>query len=367
MPGLWSILNSEPRTLTPLFRTFLRLACVMALLCATVTGWSDEAGKQDPLYQKKFDAAIDRALAYLAKSQLQDGSFPGDMKKNTGVVSVCVMAFLARGYCPGLAPYGETIDRGIDFVVASQGADGTLIGHGGGQMYSHNISTLMLSEVSGMLPPDRQKRVDDTLAKALNVILTAQRIEKPEAHRGGWRYEPRSGDSDLSHSGWALMALRSARNNGAPVPKEAIDDAVRFIMRCNHLDGGFAYQPGGGTSIAQTAVGLLSLELCGHHREQVTIKAGDYLLTKMPKEKTHEMPFFYYAHYYCAQGMFQLGEEHWERFAPQLYETLLKLQREDGSWPPMGQHETAPGPCYTTAMAVLALSVTYHQLPIYQR
>ena len=348
-------------------KNILRALCVVAALFVVATGWAGETGKQDPLYQKKFDAAIDRALAYLAKSQLPDGSFPGGMPKCTGVASVCVMSFLARGYCPGLAPYGEAIDRGIDFVMASQRADGTLIGPGGGQMYSHNISTLMLSEVSGMLSPERQKLLDEILSKALSLILTAQRVEKAEAHRGGWRYEPRSGDSDLSHSGWALMALRSARNNGAPVPKEAIDDAVRFIKRCNSMDGGFSYQPGGGSSVAQTAVGLLCMELCGHHREEVTIRAGDYLLAKTPKDKAHEIPFFYYAHYYIAQGMFQLGEEHWERFAPQLYETLLKLQSEDGSWPPMGQHETSPGPCYATAMAVLALSVTYHQLPIYQR
>ncbi|HBC88409.1 MAG TPA: prenyltransferase [Lentisphaeria bacterium] len=328
---------------------------------------AEKVFKQDPQYQKSFDDSVDRALAYLAKSQLPDGSFPGGMAKNTAITSLCVMAYLARGYSPGLAPYGETIDRGIDFVLASQSPDGSLIGHGGGQMYSHNISTLMLSEVSGMLNPERQKKVDAALGKALRIILDAQRVQKQDAHRGGWRYERNSNDSDLSHSGWALMALRSARNNGAPVPKEAIEDAVRFIMKCRAQDGGFAYQPGGGATIAQTGVALLCLELCSRHREDATIKAGEYISSKYDVNKTHEIPFFYYAHYYFAQGMFQLGDDQWEKFAPKIYGTLLKLQKEDGSWPPIGQHETQPGPCYATAMAVLALSVTYHQLPIYQR
>ncbi len=323
--------------------------------------------QKDAQYQKSFDAAIDKALAFLAKSQMPDGSFPGGMPKNTAITSLCMMAFLARGYCPGLQPYGDTIERGIDFVIMAQGADGNLIGPGGGAMYSHNISTLMLSEVSGMLDPDRQKKVDTALAKALSLILTAQKMEKPEPQRGGWRYEPKSRDSDLSHSGWALMALRSARNNGAPVPKEAIDDAVAFIMRCRAQDGGFAYQPGGGSNLPQTGVGLLCLELCGHHREDATTKAGDYILARYDKNNPANTPFFYYAHYYFAQGMFQLGDEYWEKFAPLLYDTLLKQQKEDGSWPPVGQHESSPGPCYATAMAVLALSVTYHQLPIYQR
>ncbi len=343
------------------------LFCVM-LSCSGIRVFSDEVkAKQDVQFQKSFDDSVDRGLAYLAKSQLPDGSFPGEMHKNTAITSLCVMAFLARGYAPELAPYGEVIDKGIDFVLSSQSPDGSLVGNGGGQMYSHNISTLMLSEVSGMVNPDRQKKVDEALGKALRIILDAQKVQKQDAHRGGWRYERNSNDSDLSHSGWALMALRSARNNGAPVPKEAIDDAVRFILKCRMPDGGFGYQPGNGASITQTGVALLCLELCGHHGEDASVKAGEFISGRYDLNKTHEIPFFYYAHYYLAQGMFQLGEEKWDKFAPKIYGTLLKLQKEDGSWPNVSQQENQPGPCYATAMAVLALSVTYHQLPIYQR
>ena len=349
----------------------IKLFLICAVFCISVNGVIAEDPvtpvTQDIMYQKSFDDSIDKALSFLAKSQLPDGSFPGGMPNNTAITSLCVMSFLARGYNPSLAPFGDVIDKGIDFVLLSQSADGSLIGKGGGQMYSHNISTLMLSEVSGMLTPERQKRVDVALGKALKIIIDAQRVPKSEAHRGGWRYETKSGDSDLSHSGWALMALRSARNNGAPVPKEAIQDAVGFIMKCRAQNGGFGYQPGGGSSLPQTGVALLCLELCGHHREDSTLKAGEYISQKYDALKTGGIPFFYYTHYYLSQGMFQLGEEQWEKFGPKIYETLLKLQKEDGSWPPVGQHETQPGPCYATAMAVLALSVTYHQLPIYQR
>ena len=40
-------------------------------------------------------------------------------------------------------------------------------------------------------------------------------VEKKPQHQGGWRYQPHSRDSDLSLTGWAVMALRSARLNGA--------------------------------------------------------------------------------------------------------------------------------------------------------
>lgn len=357
-------MNTHPRTPSRRragIRPLLALVAVLLFVPALVASVSaDEASKQDEKYRKAFDAAIDGALAFVAKQQQPTGSFPSS--QNPGASALCVMAFLARGYTPGLAPYGEVINRGIDYVILS--ADGN--GYMGGSMYHHNMCALMLSEISGMVDPERQKRVDTALGKALRVTLAAQKVRKDAASQGGWRYSPGSTDSDLSLSGWAIMLLRSARNNGAPVPKEAIDDAVKYIMRCRMPDGGFAYQPNGGSGLGRTGVGLLCLELCGHHREEITIKAGDYVMATFPTGFDKDTTY-YYMLYYVAQGMFQLGETHWEKFAPLLYDVLLKRQQTDGSWPAAGSHEAGAGTCYSTAMAVLALSVSYRQLPIYQR
>jgi len=318
-------------------------------------------------YRQGLDEAVAKALAYLAKNQLEDGSFKSGMKGNTAVASLSVMAFLAAGHTPGVGPYGSVIDRGIDFVLAHQKENGMLTGPttSHGPMYSHCISTLMLSEVSGMVSPERQKALDTALAKALRVILSAQAVKKPENFRGGWRYQPTSPDSDISCTGWALMALRSARNNGANVPAEAIDQAVVFLMRCRNADGGFAYTPGGGSSTPRAGTGLLCLELCGRHGQPVTVEAGKYILQHLPGQ--FGGGHFYYGLYYTAQGMFQLGGEAWLQFAEHMYQMLLKFQKDDGSWPQGSSHEGKAGLCYSTAMSVLAATVAYRQLPIYQR
>jgi prenyltransferase beta subunit len=345
------------------------LACLaVALAAALGRARADEVSEALAKYQKPVDEAIDRALEYLAGEQLSDGSFPArSMRRNTAIASLAVMAFLAKGHVPGSAPYGDVINKGIDFVVNAQQWNGMLVGEARshGPMYSHTISTLMVSEISGMVDPERQRKVDVALGKALRLILAAQEIRKPRHHQGGWRYQHNSRDSDISCSGWALMSLRSARNSGAAVPREAIDEAVRFVMNCQHRDGGFGYQPGGGSGLARTGTALLCLELCGRHRDRVTIAAGDWILRNM--RHRNRDGFFYYGVYYCAQGMFQLGEQHWEKFGDHMYEMLLKTQRSDGSWPEGGGNENRAGPCYSTAMAVLAMSVAYRQLPIYQR
>ena len=74
-------------------------------------------------YEKRDDESVDRALAFLAKNQAGPeraelaGSFnaPG-MPGNTGVASLCIMAFLAKGHTPGNGRHGEVINKGIDYI-----------------------------------------------------------------------------------------------------------------------------------------------------------------------------------------------------------------------------------------------------------
>ena len=61
--------------------------------------------------------------------------------------------------------------------------------------------------------------------------------------------------------------------------------------------------------------------------------------------------------------MFQLGGNYWRSFRPHLHKVLLDNQQANGSW----HGNDGYGPHYSTAMAVLALTVEYRYLPIYQR
>ncbi len=308
-----------------------------------------------------MDSSVDRALRWLARSQRPDGSFPGQHGTTNAVPGLVGMALLSKGYLPGRPPYGETINRCVDFVLSTPAANGYL-GVRGGQMYGHGIAALFLSEVSGMIDARRQKRLDVLLAKALKVILDAQNVRKGGRNPGGWRYQPTSTDSDLSVSGWNLMALRSARLNGALVPVDAVKKAIAYVDACHHPStGGFGYQPGS-TNPPMAAVGLLCRELSGHHADEVNRKCADYLLKSLkPSPGFIDGGHREYATYYMSQGMFQIGGKHWERFGKAMYDHLLQRQAADGAW------RGGSGDAYSTAMYVLALTVSYRQLPIYQR
>ena len=333
----------------------------LILLIMTVCGLTASAQVPAAFGEKDdVDKAVERGLAYLAKIQNDSGFFPEEYGKTTGVVSLGGMAFLAKGYLPGRPPYGDVLNRCIDYVISNQMENG-LLAKADQRMYSHAISTLFLCEVSGMVDAVRQKKLDEVLPKAVKLILSAQQVPKAQDQKGGWRYTPTSNDSDMSCTGWALMALRSARLNGAPVPDKAIIDAVNYIMNhCDTNQGTFGYQDKSNGATKLTGAALLCLELTGHHGEDVTLKAGNFILNN------HEgLPgdgYAAYGNYYNAQGMFQLGGKYWTKYSTWMYATWLPKQREDGSWPPSNI-----GVAYETAMVLLAMTVPYRQLPIYQR
>jgi len=335
---------------------------VAAALCVSWRGASAE--------DKRVDFATDRALKYLKRTQNPDGSWPAGLyKRSAGVASLAVLAFMAKGYTPRDGEYADVIRKGIDYVLSRADEKTGLIAtkgfHPEGSMYSHGISTLMLSQAAGMARGDRETKIREVVRRAVLLILRAQKLRRfNPVEQGGWRHRPESRDSDISFTGWQLLSLRAAKNAGADVPLEAIDEAVGYIKRIASPGGGFGYTVKGPTTRGRAGIGMLCLEICAKHHTPEALRAADFLLehpSKWPDE------YFYYGVYYSAHGMYLVGGDYWKKYRPHLETLLLGLQNYDGSWPAPKNAERYAGGVYFTAMSVLALSVEYHYLPIYER
>ncbi len=350
--------------------TRLVLALTLTALIGLPIRTSAQSTLSNSVFQKhreEVETAVDRALKYLTDTQQPDGSFRHGHGRSVGIVGLAGMAYLSAGHTPGYGKYSDSIDRCIDYILDGQKSNGLLDrgDSGNGLMYAHNIATLFLSEISGMVDPERQDKLEIVLADATDLLLRSQAIDKHEKHQGGWRYRPEDRDSDLSCSGWALMALRSAKLNGAQIPDQAIDSAVAYVLR-NHdkKSGRFGYTDPYGHSETLTGCGVLCLELCGMHGIDSSERSGDFILANRNKlvGRSHE----HYGNYYNAQAMFQLGGRYWESYADWMYSQYLPRQGENGSWA-KGAGKSRGGDAYSTSMVVLSFTVPFRQLPIYQR
>ncbi|MGL4420998.1 MAG: prenyltransferase/squalene oxidase repeat-containing protein [Gemmataceae bacterium] len=334
--------------------------------------------------REPMDEAIDRGLLFLRKAQLTSGGWPisgGGLLPGFGadrgsegdpaITALSVMAFLSAGHVPGEGRHGEAISQGIRFVMNTQQKNGVFASQWGGmtEMYYHGICTLMLAEVIGITPSALADESRQRLEAAVKVILQGQRINH-NRDTGGWRYQVNSPDADLSVTGWQLMALRGARNVGCDVPQERIKLAVRYIQNCHDANsGGYRYTTNSNVTVPCTGTGILALELCGkeYHRSPEALKAGAFILKN---NLTPGSAHFFYGIYYTSQGMFQLGDNYWKAYRVKLHDLLLKFNppRQGGAWFGQGGFDDVRfGPCYCTSMAILALTVEYRYLPIYQR
>jgi hypothetical protein len=300
--------------------------------------------------------AVNRALAWLSSCQRADGSW----SENSALNALPLLAFLSAGYVPtgeptesnGSSDYSPVVARGIQFILTQQDNRGAFVA-GNGLMYGHGMTTLLLAELTGMTQHDADLR--RALERAVDLILRSQQVAKSPFYSGGWRYHPDSTDSDLSVTLWQVLALKAASDVGIPVPSSAMDQAIAFVKRCEHPQGGFGYQPGGLPGIGRTAGSLLILQLIGATSRESTARSQLWLENHATGQRD---PFFYYTAHYLAHLDADFGRAN-----------MLQIQESNGSWPPLldGTVEKKAGPLYTTSMAVLALTADYHYLPSYLR
>ena len=308
--------------------------------------------------------AIRRGLRHLASLQSEDGSFGafGPYQKNVGVAALAGMAFMAGGNTPSRGEYGPQVARLVTFLLNNARPDGFIQSpdrnatHG--PMYGHGFATLFLAEAYGMSP--RNKELRRTLKSAVDLTIRAQNDD------GGWRYQPRPFEADISVTVCQIMALRAARNAGIAVPRETVDRCTKYVKRCQNADGGFRYQIATRpeSEFPRSAAAVVALYSAGIYKGPSIERGINFVSTFRPGGRATRYPthYYYYGHYYGAQVMWQAGGEHWNRWYPAIRNELVRRQSRSGSWPDRNVSNA-----FATAVACLILQMPNNYLPIFQR
>ena len=351
---------------------------------------SDQLGESpaDVLTQDQWralDTSLDRAVRWLAAHQQDDGSFAGPDTAQPAITSFAVLALLSDGHLPGQGPYGEQIDKAIDFVLSCQKGDGLFCelvpepqqlskAASHTAMYNHGIAGVMLCEVYGMAGRGAAGRLTQAIESGLAFTATMQdRALGVPGDTGAWRYlRSPPQQADLSVTSWHLMFYRSARNAGFDVTSERIDRAIRYVLACFEVsDHRFLYYTDHGRrSRAMTGAGILALTHGGQFDHEMARQAGNWLLAHPYRDYSTTFDsdtWFHYGLFYAVPAMYMLGGRHWEQFFPTTVNTMLRHQNRDGSWPPEPGDNAEYGNIYSTALVITALNTPNQLLPIMQR
>jgi hypothetical protein len=343
------------------------------------------AGKppKPPATPEEVQRALTKALGWLAKKQGKNGAWTGS--RPLGYTGLSLMAFIG-GKCAG-QDYTSNMKRAVEHLKSLQkpsakfpsgskeaAMQGGLIGPG--DMYEHAIGTLALTEA---LIDMNDTSLEPVVQDAINLILRTQNTErKPETlkgpvkpgdrHYGGWRYKPDSVDSDISITGWQVLALKAAVNAGFAIPDHVLPTAAAYVRTLQgKQDGSFEYESPGaaGNSAGRAGMGAFILQLSGFPQDPAVPPAIRFMQDHAPawhgEAPGNGYPFYYW--YYGTRAMYVAGGEDWRIWKDWMCRFLVDHQNEDGSWDGASQERNLD--VYRVALGAMMLEFCCGQVPVY--
>lgn len=361
------------------------------------------------------EEAVLAGLTWLARHQAEDGHWSsteytslcpedapcrglGSGENAAGITALALLAFAGAGktdldkaeYADPITGkmmcWGRTVQKGLEWLMASQDDDGCFGRKAGSHyMYNHLVAEAAMAEFYAMTASP----VFEKAARAgLDFALAGQ---NPGA---GWRYSSRCGDNDSSATAWGITALMAARAAGIEIDKKPFADAIAFVESVTDektFKTGYTNKGTGKVVImgknekfdghdTMTAAALVVRIGSGEKLTSPKVQGGaKALLADLPKNAEFKIDYYYW--YYGTEAMFLLDGPKggaWAQWNAAMKAAVVTGQagkakdknKEDrcleGSWDSeVDRWAFEGGRVLATALNVLTLEVYYRVRPAY--
>ncbi len=344
--------------------------------------------------QVKVDRAIEKGLEYLKKNQNTDGSWtaPGGGHPTT-MTGMAGVALLMEGSTCREGKYSEQIDKAVKYLMRRQQGTGLLVDprnpSEGSYTYGHGYALLFLACVYG------EEEDTETRAKLEKVLKKAVDFScKAVTKKGGWGYVSGSEGGDFDEGSTTvtqLQALRAARNAGITVPKNTIDNAIKYLKNCTTPRGGLVYNyngpnPQAGECPAITAAACASAASTGMYKDEYFAKWVEFSKESFGS-RVQNGGHDEYANLYFGPVMYMLGDDRyseliveklggdkenrrkkpllWSDYKRMMFNHYISAQGSDGMIGAGGGWGV--GPIFATSAALIIMQQEKGLVPFYQR
>jgi len=338
----------------------------------------------EPSEHRKLAPVVERAVAFLATTQAEDGSYSSHA--GTGITSLIATSLMRHGRSPA----DPLVAKSLAFLEQQLRKNGGIYQQGSRyRNYETCLAILCFQKAN------RDGKYDDLLARA-EAFVKGLQWDEQEGHDpastsyGGAGYGKHQ-RPDLSNTNYLVDALKSL---GRGPEDPAIRRALVFISRCQNLetehndtkfaatnpDGGFYYTiaAGGSSQAGETAsgglrsygsmtyAGLKSMIYAGVSADDPRVKSAfqwvqkHYTLQENPGMGSSGL--YYYLHTF-AKALEATGEDevvddqgvrhNWRQ---ELIDELAARQQKDGSWLNRNERWLEGDPNLVTGYALLTLS-----------
>jgi hypothetical protein len=327
----------------------------------------------------KTEGAVALGLRWLAAQQHRSGLWSlsgpysgGSARENPeAATAMALLAFQGAGYTPmsdPKHPFTKVVRDGWKALLKRQHSDGRFFDEANSthELYTQAQCTMALCELYAMTG---DAVYYDAAQRAVDYCVSVQ------SPQGGWRYYIPPRDSDMSVTGWFVMALQSARMGGIEVPSPVFDKITAFLDTVQRGDehgydvgSRYAYMARDGATRTMTAEGLLCRQYLGWPHDDPRLNAGvEYISANPPAWNERNVYYWYYA----TQVLHHMEGKPWRQWNDEMKVLLPghqeKRGRERGSWDPKGDRwGDAGGRLYVTCLSLLTLEVYYRHLPMYR-
>lgn len=381
----------------------MKLTATLAFAAVLATATGQESKNPYLSLQLEMKQAIARGNAWLAKQQKAEGHWD-----DPELPAFTALALTAAVRDPSLDPgkeYPAHIEKGYGWLLRQQKDDGGIYNRG---LSVYNTATSVTALVAA-----QRDVYNPAIAKGRAHLVGQQwDIGKPKEtdnpNDGGIGYGSKNDRSDLSNTYLAIEAIALSKkviDDGqfGDQPELDWDAAITFLSRCQNLEatndqpwasddpknkGGFIYNPSeskapedkladGRTALrsygSMSYAGLLSMIYAKLEPEDPRVKAvkewlgRNYTLEENPGLGAEGL-YYYYQTMSKALSAAKIDKLELENgktadWRSDLATSLLRKQREDGSWANPNGRWMESNPVLVTAYCVMALEQIYHSIP----